>query len=99
MTELTTRRAPARARRLEPPNGVGVPAPNTGDEDHRPGHRRRVAIGTDGEICIRGPQVMLGYLNNERRPRHGRPDGWLHTGDIGHPTTTATSTSSTGSRS
>ena len=45
-------------------------------------------IGTDGEICISGPTVMMGYLNNEVETNQTlkyHPDGklWLHTGDVG----------------
>jgi long-chain acyl-CoA synthetase len=44
----------------------------------------QVKIADDGEILIKGENVMLGYWNNISETKKVLKDGWMHTGDIGH---------------
>src|SRR5437763_9460862 len=41
------------------------------------------APGEDGEICMRGPNLMTGYWNAPQQTTKAIRDGWFHTGDIG----------------
>ncbi|MEX1006155.1 MAG: AMP-binding protein [Acidimicrobiia bacterium] len=67
------------------PSSVGVTISNTETRIVDPATGDDVDAGTDGEVWIRGPQVMKGYLNNPGATAATiDTDGWLHTGDIGH---------------
>jgi acyl-CoA synthetase (AMP-forming)/AMP-acid ligase II len=63
---------------------VGMLMPSTEGRMIDPETGQDVALGQPGEVWVRGPQVMKGYLNNpEATARTVDADGWLHTGDIG----------------
>ncbi|HEX7332893.1 MAG TPA: 4-coumarate--CoA ligase family protein [Pyrinomonadaceae bacterium] len=64
---------------------VGVPAPNTECKIIDLETGSPLGPGEKGEVCVRGPQVMTGYLNNpEATAQTIDAEGWLHTGDIGY---------------
>jgi len=78
---------------LTPPDlykegSIGIPYPDTYFKIVVPGTCDEVACGEEGEICICGPTVMIGYNNNPKetaqtlRP-HADGHVWLHTGDLG----------------
>ncbi len=48
-----------------------------------PFRTNKVKIAEDGEILIKGENVMLGYWNLKEETEKAIKDGWLHTGDIG----------------
>ena len=67
---------------------IGLPYPDTYYKICTPGTAEEVPYGTDGEICLTGPSVMLGYLNNPEETAdalrtHADGHVWLHTGDMG----------------
>lgn len=43
-----------------------------------------VPYGTKGEVCISGPHVMAGYLNDRKATEKSLSNGWLKTGDLGY---------------
>ena len=64
---------------------VGPAIPNTEYRIVEIGTEEDVKTGELGEVWIRGPQVMKGYLNNPDATRDMiDADDWLHTGDIGY---------------
>ncbi len=66
------------------PGTVGPPIPNTECKIVDLVNGKDVGPGELGEVCMRGPQIMKGYLNRpDATAAMIDKDGWLHSGDIG----------------
>ena len=68
---------------------IGVPFPDVYYKIVKPGSTEELPANHEGEICISGPTVMLGYMDNPEETAqtlrsHGDGRIWLHTGDLGH---------------
>ncbi|HEY3192186.1 MAG TPA: AMP-binding protein [Solirubrobacterales bacterium] len=86
LTEISPVSHKSRLARVEetPPGSIGALIPNTEARLVDPETGEDAAEGEQGEIWIRGPQVMRGYLNNDEATAETLVgDGWLRTGDIG----------------
>ena len=62
---------------------IGLPLPNTDICLKSTETGERVPLGQPGEICVKGPQVMVGYFNKpEETKKVFDEEGYLHTGDV-----------------
>lgn len=59
------------------PDSIGKPLPEVQAKIENPDENGI------GEICVKGPMVMLGYYKNEAQTKESMKDGYFHTGDIG----------------
>lgn len=72
----------------EKEGSIGIPYPDTYYMICKPGTTEPCDANEDGEICLRGPSVMLGYLDRPQETSdtlrmHADGHVWLHTGDLG----------------
>ena len=68
---------------MEYSGSIGLPLPST-EVAIMDGENRALPPGAEGEICVKGPQVMAGYWQAPAETAAAfTPDGWLRSGDIG----------------
>ena len=87
LTECVTASALTPAKEYRK-GSVGIPYSDTFYKIVEPGTAKELPANIDGEICISGPSVMNGYLDNKEETdkvlkRHEDGLVWLHTGDLG----------------
>lgn len=66
------------------PMSIGMPLPGTDIRFVNLESNQPVGIGEDGELQVKGAQVMVAYHNEPEATEQAIMDGWLRTGDVGH---------------
>ena len=71
------------------PGSIGIPMVGNTYKICNPDTLEELPLGEEGEICVQGPTIMMGYLNNKKETdnilkKHKDGSVWLHTGDIGY---------------
>ena len=71
------------------PGSIGIPMVGNVFKICKPNSDEELPIGEEGEICVNGPTLMMGYLNNLKETKniirkHRDGKKWLHTGDLGY---------------
>ena len=74
----------AALRRPSKPMSIGQPLPGTDIRFVHIDEGNVVGINENGELQVKGPQVMSGYWGDEDASAAAFADGWLRTGDVGH---------------
>ena len=72
----------------EKEGSIGIPFPDTYFKICKPGTCDELPYGEEGEICLTGPSMMIGYIGHEQENKdtlrtHADGHVWLHTGDLG----------------
>jgi acyl-CoA synthetase (AMP-forming)/AMP-acid ligase II len=76
---MVTMNWPSGARVL---GSCGFPVPGLSVRILDPASGRDVALGQEGELIVRGPNVMPGYHNKPEETARALREGWYHTGDL-----------------
>lgn len=74
---------------LKDDKALGIPNPDTLMKIFEPNTDIETATGNIGEICVNGPTIMMGYINEDSETKktlimHNDGKKWLHTGDLGY---------------
>lgn len=89
MTEVNAAVAACSNNEINKIGTVGLPFAKENIAIFNPGTEEEVLLGEIGEVCITGPNTMLGYYNNPKATnevlkKHADGKLWMHSGDIGY---------------